>query len=187
MIQSLSRSIYNFFYCQATRDILAIVLLIIETLAGVAFLFQLTDSKSHRFQNLYSDSKDAYLVYAMSSLILFSIVLMIIGICCAIAKRGLRAEFDQSLDTYKSLEALYYGVIWFYGSFAVCGGGGGNGMAICVLVVFVIPLATVLLLGLLFGIVVLFALIQLRTIRLWRRQELEKYVVKHLGGEFFQS
>lgn len=175
------------FHCLAIRNIIGIVLLIIGILLGFAFLFRFADSEFHTFHNLYSDPANAPIVYALSSLILFSVVLVIVGLFCAVIKWGLHGEFDQSSETYMCLSSLYYCTACFGASFTACdsGNGGDDGMGICILicvmVMIIVALALVLFFGLLSGIAVLFALLRLHTIRLWRRQETKKYVVKDLG------
>jgi len=157
-----------------TRDILLILLLFQAIIIGMTFSLEAMDKKNNSIKQFYPTSMSSFLIYYLSSLILFFGLLGLFGLiasCCG----GLSSNDNNNGSTCACGSCFCLG--------SDCNGNDcGEGGGIIVIIMLLIFAIIGVFIGIIISGILIRRIIKRHVKKLWLKQETKKYVVKDFQG-----
>ena len=152
---------YHFY---VIRDSIALILLVLSIILGVALILKAIDRKSENIKSLYPSSMNEFSIYYLSAFIILLAVVgavAVITFFCVSGGNGIfntnnRGSTSRNSSGNSSTTGLFTGVIVI--------------VIVCALIGFVV--------GIIASVIVLRKIMKHHASKLWLRQEADKYIVK---------
>lgn len=184
---SADKKRYRIFCLLVTRDITLIILSIQLFIIASSFLLQFIDKKNQKIKNLYPNSMNLFMIYYLSSTILFLALLGLFGLisyCCGLTddtyyNSHYRYRNDSVCDSTCCMCYCPDTCCTNCSGTPGCDGDNDCGPCVAILIIIIIIFALIgIFVGIALGSIVIRKILNRHTNRLWLKQETKKYIVK---------